>query len=129
MAYCVYVEIKSLTGTELDSAVIEEIIEQADNEINALIYASGLTPPTSDSILKAASEKLSVIGIITRHRMDGTMPSSLSLGGLSMSDNLDAAIKDLRTSANVLVQSYITKNSTAMVSGQSTRVYVVNKWR
>jgi hypothetical protein len=124
MSYCLYVEVASLTGTELAAATLDEIIAQADNEIDAQLYAAGLSPPGADSMLKAASLKLSTVGVMTRHRMDGTQPGSLSIGEFSMGDNIDAAIASLRDGAKQLVDNYIAKAKTATY--RSTRIYKVN---
>ena len=125
MAYCIYPELVNLTGSELTVNELNEIIVQADSEIDGLLYAAGLTPPSSDSILKAASLKLSIAGVVTRHRMDGTQPSSLSIGGLSLSDNLDGAITELRNGAKSLIDAYIRKATAAL--RQSSRIYKVNR--
>lgn len=125
MAYCIYPELVNLTGSELTVNELDEIIVQADSEIDACLYEAGLTPPGSDSILKAASLKLSIAGVVTRHRMDGTQPSSLSIGGLSLSDNLDGAITELRNGAKSLIDAYIRKATAAL--RQSSRIYKVNR--
>ena len=125
MPYCIYPELVNLTGSELTVNELNEIIVQADSEIDGLLYAAGLTPPGSDSILKAASLKLSIAGVVTRHRMDGTQPSSLSIGGLSLSDNLDGAITELRNGAKSLIDAYIRKATAAL--RQSSRIYKVNR--
>jgi len=124
MAYCIYPELVNLTGSELTVNELDEIIVQADSEIDACLYEAGLTPPGSDSILKAASLKLSIAGVVTRHRMDGTQPGSLSIGGLSLSDNLDGAITELRNGAKSLIDAYIRKATAAL--RQSSRIYKVN---
>jgi len=125
MPYCIYPELVNLTGSELTVKELDEIIVQADSEIDACLYEAGLTPPGSDSILKAASLKLSIAGVVTRHRMDGTQPSSLSIGGLSLSDNLDGAITELRNGAKSLIDAYIRKATAAL--RQSSRIYKVNR--
>lgn len=113
MAYCTNADLTLLTGTTLSTTVQDAIILQADNEINGLIYAAGLTPPGADNTLKAASLKLSSAGVMTRARMDGSRPSTLTVGEYTSSDNIDQSITELRTAALVLVDSYIVRINAA----------------
>jgi hypothetical protein len=124
MTYCTNAKLTQMTGTALSTTIQDALILEADYEINGWLYQAGLTPPASDTTLEVASLKLSTTLVMTRHRMDGTQPGSLSVGEFSMSDNIDAAIASLRDSARQLVDSYIAKVKTA--SYRSTRVYKVN---
>jgi hypothetical protein len=123
MTYCTTTELQRLTGSELAEEVLEGIIDQADREIKAAIYQAGLVPPAANDALKAASLNLSIIGTYTRQRMDGTHPSTLTVGDKSVSDDIDAAIEGLRAKASALVAAYIA-NPTAITS--SLRLYKVN---
>ena len=124
MAYCTTTELQYETGSELGEEVLEEIIAQADREIKGAIYQAGLVPPGASDILKAASLNLSIVGTFIRQRMDGTHPSSLTVGNLTISDNIDAAIDVLRQRAKALITAYISQASAA--TSLSSRIYKVN---
>lgn len=124
MAYSTNAELTALTGTALSTTIQDAIIAQADREIDAMLYEAGLTPPASDTMLKGASLDMSIAGVMTRHRMDGTQPSSLTVGGVSSSDNIDAAIRELRAKAVGSVNAYISKTKAA--ARLSSRIYKVN---
>lgn len=111
MMRATYTEIVNLTGSELPQTVLEEIINQADREIDAFLEANDV--PNADSgSLKAACILLSIAGVITRHRMDGTMPAGISVGGISLSDNPDAAIERLRNDAYKILYGVVKKART-----------------
>lgn len=112
MAYCTNAELTLLTGTSLSTTIQDAIIAQADREIDARIVRAGLTAPASDDTLKAASLNISKAGIITHDRMSGAKTSSIKVGEISMSDNLDAAITELYDNAWESVDSYIKTNGT-----------------
>ena len=124
MAYCTTTELQYLTGSELAEEVLEGIIAQADREIQGMIYQAGLTPPAASDILKAASLNFSIAGVMTRHRMDGTQPGSLTVGDMTTSDDLNGAIDELRQKAEAMVNAYISQVSTA--TGLAARIYKVN---
>lgn len=109
MAYCTYTELTALTGTTLSQTIQEAIIAQADREIDGILAKEDVSGVAS-GLIKSASLELSIAGVITRHRMDGTMPSSLTEGGFTMSDSLDAAISQHRTLAYKMIQDYIDEN-------------------
>lgn len=124
MSYSTNAKLTQMTGTTLSSTIQDALILEADYEINSYLYAAGLTPPASDTTLEAASLKLSTALVMTRHRMDGTMPGSLNIGDFSMSDNLDGAISELRNGAKLLIDGYIAKTKAATY--RATRIYKVN---
>lgn len=93
MAYSLYTELANLTGSSLAQAVLEAIIAQSDRAIDAKLRIAGISGGNTND-LKAASLEYSIAGVLTRYRLDGTKPASLSMGGLSMSDNIDAAIDE-----------------------------------
>ena len=113
MAYCTNAELTLLTGTTLSTAIQDAIIAQADRDIGARISAAGLTPPTSDDMLKFASLDLSKVGIITHNRMTGTQTKSVKVGDITIQDDLDVAIKSLLESAWRTVDAYIAINISA----------------
>lgn len=109
MTYCTVDEVKNLTGTDLSDAIVESVIEQSDREIDAILRANGISGGNAND-LKAASTKLSIAGVMTRHRMDGTQPSSLSIGDISTSDDINAAIAELKEQAYQMIRSIIRAN-------------------
>jgi hypothetical protein len=120
MAYCTYTELAQLTGTALSQSILEAIIAQSDREIDGILAKNNLSG-SATGLIKAASLEFSIAGVITRHRMDGTMPSSITLGGLTMSDNLDAQISQHRSNGQMYVQSFIDDTT----SGNSIDRWVV----
>lgn len=109
MSYCLYTELANLTGSSLAQAVLEAIIAQSDREIDAKLRRAGITGANTDD-LKAVSLEYSIAGVFTRYRLDGTKPASLSMGGLSMSDNIDSAIAEHRSTGDMLLEGIIKKN-------------------
>ncbi len=105
MSYCSTAELVSATGAAYDTATLQALIDRADRQIDARLNAAGVTG--GGNAIKEASLSLSISMLLTRMRMDGTKPASLSLGGLSMSDNIDQAIKDLEARAWAVVNEHI----------------------
>lgn len=112
MSYATRTELAALTGTSLDDAILSEILDQADREVNARLALAGISAPASDDTLKAASLNLSIAGVLTRTGLDGSHPSGITIGDISVSDNPDTAKVDLRTKANELIDSYIKTHGT-----------------
>jgi len=111
MAYLTYTELVDHTGTKLSQTTLEGIISVADYEINSMLRASGISGGNSGD-LKAASLKLSEIGVIRRHRMDGTMPRRMKIGGIEVEDDPDRAITDLRDEAHRIIREIIKSGRT-----------------
>ncbi len=66
MAYCTFAELELIvSGTTIPSAMLTAIIAQSDREIDTRLRAEGVTPPSSDDILKAASMNLSKVATFT----------------------------------------------------------------
>ncbi len=106
-AYCTTEELLHLTGTKVSEEALTEMIAQAGREIDARICMAGLSPPGSNDMLKAACLKLSTAAVFIRHRMDGTTPPSLSVGDITVGDNPDRAIEQLKADAYAIVDAYI----------------------
>jgi len=121
MSYCSTAELVSATGATYDAAVLQALIDRADRQINAKLNAARVSG--SGDAIKEASLSLSTSMLLTRMRLDGTKPASLSMGGLSMSDNIDTAIKDLEARAWQLVEEHIA------YSAPSRRYYVARSDR
>lgn len=109
MAYCTYTEIQNLTGSVLSQTILEAIIAEADREIDGRLALFNLTG--SGGLIKSASIHLSIAGLFTRYRLDGTKPGSLNIGGLSMSDNIDQAIEYHTKRGNDLISQFIAETS------------------
>ena len=105
MSYCSTAELVSATGATYETAVLQALIDRADRQINAKLNAARVGG--SGNAVKEASLCLSTAMLLTRMRMDGAKPASLSVGGLSMSDNIDQAIKTYEARAWELVNEHI----------------------
>lgn len=121
MSYCSTAELVSATGATYETAVLQALIDRADRQIKAKLNAARVSG--SGDAIKEASLSLSISMLLTRMRMDGAKPASLSVGGLSMSDNIDQAIKELEARAWELVQDHIA------FSAPSRRFYVARSDR
>jgi len=105
MSYCSTVDLVNATGAAYDTTTLQALIDRADRQIDARLRAARVAG--SGDAIREASLSLSIAMLLTRMRMDGTKPASLSLGGLSMSDNIDQAIKELQDRAWELVDEHI----------------------
>jgi len=110
--YCSGDELTNLTGTSLSTTIKNAIIDQADREIKARLTLADISAPASDDTLKAASLNLSKAGIITYDRISGAKTSSIKVGDISMSDDLDVVITELTDKAWQSVDSYIKSHGT-----------------
>lgn len=108
MAYCTNVELTALTGTELSTTIQDAIIAEADRQIDARLALYGVSG--SGNVCKSASLQLSTAGVLRRHQMDGTQPNSLNLGGVSLSVDVESAIRSCEEKAFTLIDDFI-KNS------------------
>jgi hypothetical protein len=114
MAYSVISDIRYSTGVvigDYDDATITALIGYADAEINAKLLSVGISGGGGD-VLKAASIKYATAWLLTRMRTDGTKPESLSLDKISMGDDIDKAIENLRKDAEMLISLYIKTSTT-----------------
>lgn len=108
MSYCTVAELTAYTGSSLTESEQQALIDLADMEIDARLAVHKLSG--SGDAIKAASLHLAAALMRTRYRMDGTMPSSSSSGGVSQSDNIDAAIASERATAEALISQFISAN-------------------
>jgi|GEM_PF-5001804 len=109
MSYCTVAELTAYTGSSLTESEQQALIDLADMEIDARLAAHKLSG-SGDAAIRAASLHLAAALMRTRYRMDGTMPSSSSSGGVSQSDNADAAIASERATAEALISQFISAN-------------------
>lgn len=109
MTYCSVSELAELTGSQIDDDILEAIIEQADRQIDARLAENNLSG--GGNTIKAASLSLSIAGLLTRYRFDGTKPQAFTVSKFSMSDNVDEIIKHHTKQAWDLVASYVRQNT------------------
>lgn len=109
--YCTYEDVVAHTNTELDRAVIEALIAAADRRIDARLRVASLAPEPSDD-LAAASLALTISAIVTRQRIDGSAPSSVSVGGASVNEDKGAMVRQLHDEAERIIETYIEARGT-----------------
>jgi len=105
MSYCTTAQLVSLSGSAYDNSTLQAFIDSADRQINARLLVDHVSG-SGDGITEA-SIALSKSILLTRMRLDGTKPASLNMGGVSASDNIDEAIKNLEARAWTLVEQFI----------------------
>lgn len=110
MSHCTRTELANLTGSSLNDAVLQEIIDQADRQINGRLLRMGVSVPTSDDTLKAASLNLSKIGVLT-HPDSDQVSSSVKLGDITIKRaELETVMDDLSKQAWQSVDNYILRH-------------------
>ncbi len=107
MSLCTTDELIALTGTTYPTATLTAIIAQADRTVKSWLSFAGLSLPDSDDDLKTASLNLSICGLLTRMRLDGTKPSQIRIGDLSISEYTEDAITALTDNARNFAHAYI----------------------
>jgi hypothetical protein len=105
-------EMVSATGTTMERIPLARMCERVGRHISSRLSRAGLSNSYSDDALRTAALDLAVVDLLTRYRMDGTKPPSLTLGQFSMSDNIDGAIEGLKEEAASLIQDHIKRNRT-----------------
>jgi hypothetical protein len=109
MAYCTNAELTLLTGTSLSTAVQDEIIDHVDREINGRLSLMGISAPTSNDTLKAASLNFSIIAVWTHP--DSEVASAVKLGDISIKKaDISAEVSKLAKRAWQSVDDYIMQN-------------------
>jgi len=123
-SYTTYAEVYAHTGTPLTQSDVEILIVEADRKINKLLRKSSLIPDYTDENLMSAGLAFTKALVAMRHRMDGRMPNSISVGGMSMSDNIDSVINLNNIEGESYVAVYVEektgRKATEMLGG--TRV-------
>ena len=122
MAYSTYTELQQLTGSEQSQSVLEAIIAQSDREIDMILAKYDLSG--SGDTIKSASLELSIAGVLTRQRMDGTQPDSLNVGQLAMGLNTHQAIDYHRKNGLKYVDDFIAEN---IADKSKAWVHITNK--
>mgnify|MGYP000893321392 CR=1 FL=1 len=105
MSYCTVEDLVAATGSAYDAVTLQALIDRADRQIDARLMAARVGG--GGPAVREASLSLSIAALLTRMRVDGTKPSSLAIGGLSMSDNVDSAIAALEAKASGIIDSYV----------------------
>lgn len=108
--YCSVDELAAYTGSGNERIVLGRIIENATAEINLRLSYAGMSGG-GGTYIKNACLKLASADLLTRYRMDGTKPKVLTLGIISMSDDIDKAIEQLRSEATDLIDYYVKTNA------------------
>lgn len=112
------------TGSTLDpSTILQPVLDDAYAEASAYLSPYGLSP--SGPQCKLAEMKYAQAGLMTRMRLDGTKPASLSVAGFSSADNIDQAISGLRKQADDILERYIATQTT-LANSRKTHVIKVN---
>lgn len=86
---------------------MDELISEAEAELDAYLADNDTTGSGSSNVLKVAAISLTKSHLLSRYRIDGTKPSSLTIGELSMSDNVDKAIQHFEEKAYRMADMYI----------------------
>ena len=105
-------ELVSATGTAMQRIPLARMCERVSRHISSRLNRAGLSNDYTADALRTAALDLAVVDLLTRYRMDGTKPPSLTLGQFSMSDDIDAAIAGLKDEAADLIQDHIKRNRT-----------------
>ena len=110
MSYCTRTELKNLTGSSLNDAVLQEIIDQADRQIKGRLLMMDVSVPTTDDTLKSASLNLSKVEVYT-HPDSDQVSSSVRLGDITIKRaELETVIDDLSKQAWQTVDDYILRH-------------------
>ena len=108
MSYCTNQDVIDITGTSLDTAIIDRIIEGADRKVNRFLRTNNLATnpsPTPDDV-KDASIYYSAATVLSRHMVDGTLPAQYKAEGLSEKTDVNTVIKAYERDAIIALQLY-----------------------
>jgi hypothetical protein len=117
------VDFTNFTGSNIADAVKQDILDEAYRQTTAYLKPYGLSP--SGDECKSAERKYAQAELMTRLRLDGSKPASLSMGGFSSSDNIDQAISGLIKQAEDILEKYV-QSQPAMANTKRTWVKKVN---
>lgn len=110
MSYCNTEELANLTGSSLSIIILQEVIDQADRQINGRLRMMDVSVPTSDDTLKAASLNLAKIAVLT-HPESNQVASSVKLGDITIKRaDIVPACSDLSEQAWRSVDDYIKRH-------------------
>jgi hypothetical protein len=109
MRYASVEDLQAITGSTNERLVLGRVIENTTQEVFQYLNKAGVSG--SGSVIKAATLKLATADLMTRWRMDGSKPQSLTIGVISMKDDNDGAISNLRNEAWELLHRYVMSTS------------------
>lgn len=107
---CSVDDLASMTGSLTERVDLGRIVEYATSDIYSRLAMAGINGGGGNT-LKAACIKLATAELLTRYRMDGTKMKNLILDKVTMGDDIDEAIRNLRAEATLLVSQYIKTNT------------------
>ena len=112
-------DVQDLIGSELDSAVIDRLIEKADKKIKTLLLRAGLETSfvTVPDNINLASANMAAASVLHRSMVDGLLPSSQNVDGASASVNVPEVIKQLQADGQMFLDEYIRLNSSGAMGG------------
>lgn len=111
MSYCSVDELIKTTGTLISEAALQEIVEEAERDINIVLAPYDLTGSTADAP-KNAALCFARAGILRRMYIDGTQPENVSASGVN------AMITNLEAKGNRILADFVSDDT----SGASPRV-------
>ena len=123
--YCSIEDVQNMTDTELSRVNLGIIVEDATKRVMSKLLLYGISGGSGDQI-SAATLNLALVGVLTRYRIDGTKPASVTVDGKSSSDNVDQNIATLEARADQLIQDYV-KYLSRTNPQYSRRVVKVNR--
>ena len=106
MSLCVPDDLVLLTGTSLDTEILQAIIDQSDRQISARLAVMGISTPSSDVTLESASLNLSMAGVFIRLKADGSKASTVKVGDISITDTIENTVSNLEQVAYNAVDNY-----------------------
>ncbi|MBC2746265.1 MAG: hypothetical protein HF975_04515 [ANME-2 cluster archaeon] len=108
MANCTNQDVIDITGTSLDTAIIDRIITGSDRKINRYLRQNGIPinpSPVPDDIMDA-SIYFSAATVLNRHMVDGTLPAQYKAENLSEQVDVKTVISNYETDAIAALQLY-----------------------
>jgi hypothetical protein len=117
--YCSVEDLMNATSSTIGRVPLALIVEDATRIVKSKLLLYGMVGAAGTAV-QAATLNYAVVGLLTRYRMDGTKPASLSIGEFSASDTIDSMIIELKQRADKLIKEY------CAASHLSTQIYKVN---
>jgi len=109
MAYCTHEDVTDITGTQVDSAIIDRLITKADRYINLKLRAAGLTAITGntpDEIIEASS-LFAASFVLSRTLVNGATPESIKLENTTIASPILKTISKHKADGDAMLNAYI----------------------